>query len=247
LHKNALLNKQGACFKTVYNTRMKNFVRWLVRTIITLLADVEIKGYENLPKDQSYVLAVNHLGFIDAPLAFYGLDRWDLYVLVADKWAQNPILNWLGNKLNFIYVDRYNNDIKAIRRVMEVMQENNVLAIAPEGTRSRAGSMIEARPGVSYLAAKLKRPIVPVGIWGTEDKVFWKNILRLRRNKVYLQTGPAFTLPPIPKDNRDQALKDYTDEIMCRIAVILPEQYRGVYANHQRLKELLAEKQTGAH
>jgi len=220
---------------------MKYFLRWLIRTIIDILADVEITGYENLPKDRSYVLAVNHLGFLDVPLAYYGLDRWDMYILVADKWAENPILNWIGNNLNFIYVDRYNSDIKAVRKVIEIMQENNVLAIAPEGTRSRVGSMIQARPGVSYLAAKLKSPIVPVAIWGTEDEVFWKNTKRFRRNKVYMHAGVPFTLPPLPKENRDVILKQYTDEIMCRIAAILPAQYRGVYADHQRLKELLVE------
>ena len=50
------------------------------------------------------------------------------------------------------------------------MEENNILVIAPEGTRSRAGSLIEAKPGASYLATKLNRPIVPVAITGTEDK-----------------------------------------------------------------------------
>jgi 1-acyl-sn-glycerol-3-phosphate acyltransferase len=35
-------------------------------------------------------------------------------------------------------------------------------------------------------------------------------------------------------------LKQYTDELMCRIAVMLPEKYRGVYAEHPRLKELSA-------
>ncbi len=219
---------------------MRYFLRWLIRTVINILADVEITGYENLPKDRSYVIAVNHLGFLDVPLAYYGLDRWDMYILVADKWAENPILKWMGDKLNFIYVDRYNSDVRAVRKVIEVMQENNVLAIAPEGTRSRVGSMIEARPGVSYLAAKLKSPIVPVAIWGTEDEVFWKNIKRFKRNKVYLHAGVPFMLDPLPKENRDEVLKQYTDEIMCRIAVILPEKYRGVYAEHPRLVELLS-------
>jgi 1-acyl-sn-glycerol-3-phosphate acyltransferase len=46
-------------------------------------------------------------------------------------------------------------------------------------------------------------------------------------------------LPPLPRGNRDEVLKKYTDEIMCHIAALLPERYRGVYADHPRLKELL--------
>jgi 1-acyl-sn-glycerol-3-phosphate acyltransferase len=128
-----------------------------------------------------------------------------------------------------------------MRKIMNLMKENNLIAIAPEGTRSRAGSLGQGRPGVSYLATKLNRPIVPVAIWGTEDKVFWGNAKRLRRNHVFMKAGPAFTLPPLPRENRDQALQQYTDEIMCRIAVMLPEKYHGYYADHPRLKELLAE------
>jgi 1-acyl-sn-glycerol-3-phosphate acyltransferase len=120
------------------------------------------------------------------------------------------------------------------------MEKNNILVIAPEGTRSRAGALIEAKPGVSYLAAKLNRPIVPVAITGTEDEVVLANLKKLRRGHITVTAGPAFTLPPLPRENRDEALKRYTDEIMCRIAALLPEKYRGVYADHPRLQELLS-------
>jgi 1-acyl-sn-glycerol-3-phosphate acyltransferase len=122
------------------------------------------------------------------------------------------------------------------------MEENNILVIAPEGTRSRVGALIEAKPGVSYLATKLDRPIVPVALTGTEDKVLFGNLKRLKRTHITVTAGPAFNLPPLPRQNRDEALKQYTDEIMCHIAAILPEKYRGFYAEHPRLKELLAAK-----
>jgi 1-acyl-sn-glycerol-3-phosphate acyltransferase len=120
------------------------------------------------------------------------------------------------------------------------MEQDNILVIAPEGTRSRTGALIEAKPGVSYLATKLNRPIVPVALTGTEDKALFGNLKRLRRAHITVTAGPAFTLPPLPRQNRDEALQRYTDEIMCHIAALLPERYRGVYANHPRLKELSA-------
>jgi 1-acyl-sn-glycerol-3-phosphate acyltransferase len=102
--------------------------------------------------------------------------------------------------------------------------------------------LIEAKPGVSYLATKLNRPIVPVAITGTEDKNLFGNLKRLRRSHITLTAGQVFSLPPLPRQNRDEVLKRYTDEIMCHIAALLPEKYRGVYANHPRLKELLESK-----
>ena len=221
---------------------MKYIIRGLIRFLFNLIARVEVRGYENLPKDSSFVIATNHLGFVDVPIAFYALDRWDMFVLIAEKWGKIDLVRWVGKYFNFIFIDRFNPDIKALRRVISLMESNNILVIAPEGTRSRTGALIEAKPGVSYLATKLNRPIVPVAITGTEDKNLFGNLKRLRRSRITLTAGEAFSLPPLPRENRDEVLKRYTDEIMCHIAALLPETYRGVYADHPRLKELLESK-----
>jgi len=221
---------------------MRNFLRWFIRLLARAIARVEVHGYEYIPPVKSYVIATNHIGILDAIMAFYALDRWDMYIPVAEKWEQNWFLNWLGRYFNFVFIDRFNPDIKAMRKLIRLMEEGNLLAISPEGTRSRVGSLIEAKPGVTYLATKLNCPILPVAITGTEDKVILGNVKRLRRSRITITAGPHFTLPPIPRQNRDEALKQSTDEIMCRIAVLLPEKYRGVYAEHPRLKELLTTK-----
>lgn len=218
---------------------MKYAIRWLIRRIFNLIARVDVTGYENLPRDQSFVIATNHLGIVDVPIAFYALDRWDMFVLVAEKWEKVGLFRWVGKHFNFIFIDRFHPDIKALRKVISLMKANNILVIAPEGTRSRTGALIEAKPGVSYLATKLDRPIVPVAITGTEDKNILNNLKKLRRSDFTIRAGHAFTLPPLPSENRDEVLQRDTDEIMCRIAALLPEKYRGVYADHPRLKELL--------
>ena len=218
---------------------MRYIIRTLVRLLFNLVARVEVTGYENLPTQGNFVIATNHLGIVDAPLAFYALDRWDLFVLVGEKWKEKFFLRWLGKYFNFIFIDRFHPDIKALRTVIALMDEGKNLVIAPEGTRSRTGALIEGKPGVSYLATRLGQPIVPVAIAGTEDKVIFGNLKRLRRSHITVTAGEAFTLPPLPRKNRDVALKQYTDEIMCHIAAMLPEKYWGVYADHPRLKELL--------
>ena len=218
---------------------MRNIIRWLVRVLFNLIARVEVKGYENLPKQGSFVIATNHLGILDAPIAFYALDYWDMFVLIGEKWEKVALFRWLGKYFNFIFIDRFNPDIKTLRKVITLMEKDNILVIAPEGTRSRVGSLIEAKPGVSYLASRLNRPIVPVALTGTEDQALFGNLKKLRRAHFTVTAGEAFTLPPLPRENRDEKLKEYTDEIMCHIAAILPEKYRGVYAEHPRLKKLL--------
>jgi 1-acyl-sn-glycerol-3-phosphate acyltransferase len=121
------------------------------------------------------------------------------------------------------------------------MKQGEVLVITPEGTRSKVGHLIEGKQGVSYLAAKLGYPILPAAITGSFDPLFFGQLKRLKRPHVTVTIGPMFNLPPLPSESqgREEALKRDTDEIMCRLAVILPEEFRGVYADHPRLKELL--------
>jgi len=218
---------------------MKKFLKRLIRFIFTRLIRTEIRGSENIP-DGAFVVASNHLGIIDAVIVFHAIPREDLFVPVAEKWERIWFFRLLARHLDFIFIDRFNPDLKALRLIMDKMNRGQVLVIAPEGTRSRTGAMIEGRPGVSYLAARSGYPIMPVALAYTEDKRLFAAWKRLRRPHILVQAGPVFTLPPLPRENRDEALKQYTDEIMCRIAAMLPEQYWGVYADHPRLKELLA-------
>jgi 1-acyl-sn-glycerol-3-phosphate acyltransferase len=141
--------------------------------------------------------------------------------------------------LNVIWVDRFNADFSAIREALSRLKKGGALVLAPEGTRSKTGALIEGRPGISYLAAKAGVPIVPVAIVGSEDKVVVSYLKRLRRAPITIRIGEPFTLPPVPVKDREAALQQYTDEIMCRIAALLPVEYRGVYTDHPRLKELL--------
>ncbi len=219
---------------------MRNFLKWLIRLVFNLIADVKVSGRENVPEQGAFVLATNHIGMIDILMFHYVFDRFDMFIPVGEKWAKHRFIRFLGKNLNFLFVDRFNPDVKALRQTIALMEGGNALVIAPEGTRSRTGALIEGKPGVAYLAARSGFPVVPVAITGTEDKVILGNIKRLRKSKITLTGGAPFVISPLPRENRDEALQTARDEIMCRIAALLPERYRGVYADHPRLKELLS-------
>lgn len=218
---------------------MLRLIRFLIRIGLKLIARFEIRGKENVPLTGGMIIASNHIGILDIVMVYFGIDRTDLFIPVAEKFEKIGWIRWLGKQLNFLFVDRFNPDLKALRKMIALMEEGKCLVIAPEGTRSRVGSLNEGKPGVAYLAARSGFPIVPVAITGTADPVILGNVKRLRKSNITLTGGRPFIIPPLPKTNRDEALKNYTDEIMCQIAALLPERYRGVYANHPRLQELL--------
>lgn len=216
------------------------FARFLINLIIWLVSRPEIQGLENVPREGSFAIAANHLGRLDAILVYYFTNRRDIIMLVAEKYQKIPLARWFARKLDAIWVDRFNADFNALRKALDRLRRGGVLVLAPEGTRSPTGALIEGRPGISYLAAKAGVPIIPVGLAGTEDRRVLSYLRRLRRAPVTIRVGRPFQLPPVPREERDQALKAYTDEIMCQIAALLPPSYRGVYADHPRLQEILS-------
>lgn len=221
---------------------MQTFVRKLIRFIVNLIARVTVTGADNVPQTGGMVVASNHIGIIDIVMFHYVFDRMDMFIPVAEKWEKLGWIRWLARQLNFIFVDRFNPDLKAMRKMIGLMQDGNALVIAPEGTRSRVGSLIEGKPGVAFLAARSGFPVVPVAITGTEDKVILGNLKRFKKSPVTLTAGVPFTLPPLPPRERDAKLQEYTDEVMCQIAALLPVRYRGLYEQHPRTLALVAGK-----
>jgi len=102
-----------------------------------------------------------------------------------------------------------------------------MLGIAPEGTRSRTGVLGRGKAGVAVLAHRAGVPIWPVAHWGGED--FWRNLKRFRRTPVSVRVGPPFLIEPLGSMTKT-VRQEVADEIMGRIALLMPEKYRGPYA-----------------
>jgi 1-acyl-sn-glycerol-3-phosphate acyltransferase len=213
-------------------------LRSIVGFLFKTLSHLEVIGLDHLPSDESYLLAVNHLGRLDAPLVFSLIEREQLSALVADNYQSSPFFRWVVNQVNGIWINRDEADIRALKAARDYLKAGGVLGIAPEGTRSQTGELQEAKTGVAYLADKANVPVVPVGISGTQTAL--SELLHLRRPEIRIVFGKPLRLQPIDRRTRAADLKRNSDEIMCRIAALLPPEYRGAYKNHPRLQELLA-------
>jgi 1-acyl-sn-glycerol-3-phosphate acyltransferase len=195
-------------------------------------------GLEYVPREGAAILAINHLGSLDTPLVYMVVNREDLTGWVADKYRSTPFIPTGVKWLDGIWLDREGIDISAIKAAHTYLKEGRMLGIAPEGTRSHTGALIEGKNGVAYLAANTGTAIIPAAITGTESvNETWQ---RLRRPRLTVRFGESFNLPPLKRATREMALQQGTDEVMCRIAALLPPTYRGIYADHPRLKVLLA-------
>ena len=214
-------------------------LRSIVRFMMKIIADVEVHGREKMPEG-NFIAAANHLGRLDTAALLCVMDREDIIMPVAEKYRNHPLYGAIGRAANAIWLNRFEADYSALREILARMENGGMLVIATEGTRSKTESLQEAKLGVAFLASKSGYPVMPVAIVGTEDRAILENLKRFRRSKIIIRGGDPFKIELPKGKGREQAMRAATDEIMCRIALMLPDKYRGVYANHPRLKELLA-------
>ena len=203
-----------------------------------LIADIEINGIDKLPEG-NVIVAANHLGRLDTAALLCILDREDIIMPVAEKYKDHLLYGAIGRAANAVWLNRFEADYSAFRQILERMKEGGLLVIAPEGTRSKTEALQEAKMGVVFLASKSGYPVLPVAVTGTEDRLILENLKHFRRSKI-TATAAELMHVEIPKGKgREEAMRQVTDEIMCQIAALLPEKYRGVYSDHPRLKVLL--------
>jgi 1-acyl-sn-glycerol-3-phosphate acyltransferase len=211
----------------------------IVRGLLTGLALVEFSGTEHLPAQGGVIVTTNHMSQLDTATLFINPGRTDITALITDKYQKYFFFKWFVKTAGGIWIDRTKADFSAFRAAIDVLKKGQAVGIAPEGTRSTTAQLLEGKPGTVLLAIKAGVPIVPVGIYGSENA--FNEIFSLKRPHIHACFGPAYTLPPLDRENRDVALQWATDEVMCRIAAVLPQQYWGFYASHPRMKELLAQ------
>jgi 1-acyl-sn-glycerol-3-phosphate acyltransferase len=215
--------------------RLYYFVHWLFRVASKAVFKAEIIGAENFPKEGPFLLVCNHLSIFDIPLMFIASPR-QMVMFSADKWQRVFGVREFCEMMGVIWVNRGEADMDAIRRSLGHLKSGGVLTVAAEGTRSRTHQLQKGKTGAAYLADRTNVPLLPVAVWGTEKVKH--GLRRLRRTEVGCAIGQPFCLPPDGRAKGDQ-LEAFTDEIMCQIAALLPPDYRGVYADHPRLREIL--------
>jgi 1-acyl-sn-glycerol-3-phosphate acyltransferase len=213
-------------------------LRSIVRFVMNLIADVELVGLEKLPAG-NVLIAANHLGRLDTAVLLYAIDREDIIIAIAEKYKNHPLFGAMGRAVDAVWLNRFEADFSALREILTRMKKGGLMVIAPEGTRSKTEALQQGKMGVAFLASKSGYPVLPVALSGTEDRMVVENLKKFRRSKIRASAGDLFTIEIPHGKGREEAMRNATDEIMCRLAAKLPENYRGVYAEHPRLKELL--------
>lgn len=224
------------------DTRFLHNTRILSKFVLNRIANIEVIGLFDY-SEGAYIATGNHIGRLEVLLALIMAERDDVILMLAEKYREYAIWRYVADKTDAVWVNRFDADMGAVKQVLKRLKEGHILAIAPEGTRSPTEALIEGKPGAAFLASKADVPIVPIGIVGTEDRVVKYRLKHFRKLDITARVGRPYKLRPREKgEDREVYLREQTDEIMCRIAVLLPPDHRGVYADHPRLRELFIEQ-----
>ncbi|HBY99217.1 MAG: 1-acyl-sn-glycerol-3-phosphate acyltransferase [Ardenticatenaceae bacterium] len=210
------------------STVVYSMLRTLVRGILRLIVRVHAEGMENIPRDESLLLCINHLHLFDPPVVMAFMPQ-TVSVMVASKYAplHNPI-GWILRLVDVVFVNRGEVDRQALKGVLERLKAGRTVGVAPEGTRSRTGMLQPGKEGAAYIALKSGVRVLPVAIWGVEQIL--PALTRLRRAEVNIRFGEPFGLEVDPSLTRGAQLEQGTRQIMLALARMLPPAYRGVYA-----------------
>jgi 1-acyl-sn-glycerol-3-phosphate acyltransferase len=199
----------------------------LLRLIIRVLCRIDGE-FNKVPEIGPFIMAVNHINFMDAPLiASHLIDR-PLTVLAKEETWNNPLLGTLFSLWGGIPIKRGEVDRTAFDEALNALEEGKILAIAPEGTRSGTGVLNKGYPGIVIIAQKANVPILPTAIFGGED--FWNNIKRFKRTNIHFSVGTPFYLKSDTNAMTREERQETTDEIMHQIAKLLPPVYHGYYS-----------------
>ena len=213
----------------------RRFLRVFFRTLYRVLGKVELNGFENIPDHNKYVVIFNHVSLVEIPfIAAFWPTIVEIIGAVA-VWSRG-YQGWVAKMWAGIQVNRTAFDREVFKQVKLVFDSDRPLMISPEGTRSHTPGLQRGKPGVAYIVDSVDALVLPVAVVGNTIEFLTEGI-RGKRPKLQMFIGEPFSVPRL--EGRGAAKRkqrqDNTDFMMAKLAALLPEDYRGVYSEYEKI------------
>ncbi|MDF2988663.1 MAG: 1-acyl-sn-glycerol-3-phosphate acyltransferase [Eubacterium sp.] len=224
----------------IINILPDKFVAYISKKVIDQYlkkyANISIEGSENLKGIKTPTIFIcNHLSNSDGLVLDKALKKIDPTFVAGVKLSNNAVTSIVINVIKTTNIKPNTVDKDGLKKIIKLVKQGESLLIFPEGTRSRVGSLIEAKKGILLIARMTGAPIVPIGLYGTEkllpiNKEGDMSAETFNYAYVHINIGKQFELPKRAIEQNKNDYEDFaTKYIMKKIAELLPENYRGVY------------------
>ena len=209
----------------MFTHRLLNF---LLRIAFKSLLNLEVMGLENVSPEGPLILMINHTHLIDPAMAGGVMPR-EIVAMSKIENFRDPVLGIIVRLYGAFPVRRGEVDLQATRCALEVLQNGEVLLMAPEGTRSKDCRLQPGHDGMTFIAVRANAPVLPMAI--IRAKNLSSKLKRLRRTDVKIVIGKPFRFRLSGEKARRDVLHQMTEEAMYQLAALLPPEYRGVYSD----------------
>ncbi len=145
-------------------TGFYRFAKWVCNLFCTIKFKVEVYGRENLPQEGGFILASNHISDYDPILIGIKLKR-QLNFMAKAELFENKLFGAVLRGLGAFPVERGKGDNTAIMKAIDTVKGGDVLAIFPEGTRSKDGQLRRFKSGAIVVAAQTGANIIPTSVY----------------------------------------------------------------------------------
>lgn len=209
--------------------------RRLARLALAALTHLRIEGQQNLPDGGPLIVVANHFSFID-PVAMIRAVPWPIEFVGGFQMPNAPpAVRWLPKVWGYYPVHRGSFSTDALRAAEAVLEQNGVLGIFPEAG-NWATVLRPARPGAAFLTVRTGAPILPLGFANLND--VFPSLRRGQRARVTIRIGQPFGPFHAQGRGRDRRpkLEAIGNEIMERIAQLIPREKRGHYSEDPAIR-----------
>ncbi len=153
-----------------------NIGKVLVPPIFKLFFRYHVNHKNSLPREGGYIICCNHISLKDPVFLALGQKR-QIFFMAKEELFHNKFVSAVIRSLGAFPVHRGSGDTQAINNAEVLLQNENVLGIFIEGTRSKTGELLRPKSGAAMLAFQTQKPVVPACIsckGGKMPKLFRK-------------------------------------------------------------------------
>lgn len=182
-----------------------------------------VEGLENIPTDRPFIIAANHLDFLD-PLYFLfhitALTKRGVTIISKTK-------NYYWLRDLTLAIDPLERP-KVLEKAKEYLKRGRIICIFPEGERNPAPRLLRGKTGTARLALFTKAPVVPIGLSGPSGRSFLESakLLFWNRQPVTVRIGLPLYFPETENQTAtSELLEVMTRRIMRGIAVLAQKEY----------------------
>lgn len=211
-----------------------DLTRSSTRGLIAGLCRPTVTGLEHVPASGGFIVAPNHLSFLDSVLVQALMPRPVAFFAKAEYFTgtgvKGALMRSFFEGVGSIPVQRGQQaaSVQALKTLLEMLEAGDGVGIYPEGTRSRDGLLYRGRTGVGWLALTTGAPVVPVGLLGT-DRLQPAGSRRVRPQHFTMRVGAPLYFERTGPDHSLPARRQATDTIMDAIAELTGQQRAAGY------------------